>query len=87
MDDNYYRQIRIVGFILDRLKFHYVNSAFISFSFTVWGGGLFQGGIAYGCLSKNLSGVHQIWEGEIFKAVVPFCFECLIYRMAEKGTF
>lgn len=52
MDDNYYRQIRIVGFILDRLNFRYVNSAFISFSFTVWGGGLFQGGIAYGCLSK-----------------------------------
>lgn len=35
------------------------------------GGGLFQGGIAYGCLSKNLSGVHQIWEGDSFKVVVP----------------
>ena len=63
MDDNYYRQIRIVGFILDRLILRYGKPVLIPFSFQSWGGGLSQGGIAYKQLSEIFSGVHWLCEG------------------------
>lgn len=41
----------------------------------------------YRWLSKNFKWYINLWEGDSFKVVVPFCLECLIYRMTEKGTF
>lgn len=62
-----------------RLTFH--------FPFGYGRGRLNVGEHGYRPLSKNFKWCINLWEGDIFKAVVPFCFEYLIYRMTEKGTF
>ena len=36
---------------------------------------------------KILSGISTYGRGIVFKVVVPFCFECLIYRISAKGAF
>ncbi len=59
----------------------------IRFSFGMEGGGIFEGEVAIRQPSKIFSGVHFYGMGDRFKVVVPFCFEYLIYGMAEKGTF
>lgn len=43
MDDNYYRQIRIVGFILDRLILRYGFATYVSLSFWIWEGEIKRG--------------------------------------------
>lgn len=62
-----------------RLTFH--------FPFGYGRGRLNVGEHRYRRLSKNFKWYINLWEGDSFKVVVPFFFECLIYRMTEKGTF
>ncbi len=57
------------------------------FSSYMEGGGVFEGEVAFRQLSEFISRVHFYGRGDSFKVVVTFCFEYLIYRMTEKGTF
>ncbi len=57
------------------------------FLFKVERGELKDGQLLYRQLSEIFSEVHYLWQGGSFKVVVPFCFECLIYRISQKGTF
>lgn len=58
-----------------------------AFLFKVERGELKEGQLWYKQLSKFFQGYIIYGRGDNFKVVVPFCFECLIYRMTEKGTF